>query len=266
MTADDRIRLIRIKIERANKHIAELQDFVLHSGMLRGNTIRHDVDAETGNPFVHFGSFNIYEPDIPAIVGDAVHNLRSALDHLAFHLVMVGTDKGGTRTERWETIQFPITHCADSYKSKRTAEKVQGMELKAIEAIDALKPYKGGNEPLWFLHKLDNTDKHSFVLPIGEDVIISGVPLRAYEPFFTSVGDSKTNDEVDLTGEESLIEPAVGKANAVLPTLHKLSELVGRIVMSFRPLLESPAIAPPEPSPMEEFRQLNWPKFPENDG
>ena len=212
-TADDRLKLIGIKIERANKHIAELEDFVLRSGVLPGKTIRRNTDAETGKPFLHFGSFNIYEPDIPAIMGDAVHNLRSALDHLAYHLVMVGTDKGEVRTEPWEKIQFPITHSPDSYKSKRTAGKVQGMERKAIEAIDALKPYKGGNDPLWLLHKLDNTDKHSFILPIGDDIIISGVSLRASEPFFTAIGDPKSDDDMDFAGPESLIEPAVGKAN-----------------------------------------------------
>jgi len=238
MNADDRLRLIRVKIERANKHIAELEEFVLGSGVFHGKSIRLDSDAKTGKPRFDFRPFSIYEPQIPAITGDAVHNLRSALDHLAYHLVMVGTDKGEMRTEGWEKIQFPITHGADSYKSNRTAGKVQGMERKAIEAIDALKPYKGGNEPLWLLHKLDNTDKHSFILPIGEDIIICGVSLRATEPFFASIGDPETDDDVDFTYKETLVEPAVGKANAVLPTLHKLSQLVSYIVAEFRPLLE----------------------------
>lgn len=237
MTANYRLRLICVKIERAHKHIAELEDFVLRSGVLHGKTVRLNANAEARKPFLDFGSFNIYEPDIPAIIGDAVHNLRSALDHLAYHLVMVGTDKGEIRTKPWEIIQFPITHSADSYKSDRTAGKVQGMERKAIEAIDALKPYKSGNEPLWLLHKLDNTDKHSFILPIGEDVIICGVSLRASEPFFASIGDPKTDDDVYLPGKESLVEPAVGKANTVLPTLHNLAELVSNIVENFRPLL-----------------------------
>jgi hypothetical protein len=83
------------------------------------------------------------------------------------------------------------------------------------------------------------------------------------EPFFTSVGNPETDDNVNLTGEESAIEPAVGKANAVLPTLHKLSQRVSEIVSSFRPLLESPPVPPTELSPLEEFRRLDWPKFPE---
>ena len=265
-TADDRLTLIRIKIERANKHIAELEDFLLDSGVIEGNSIRRNTDAEPGEPLLHFGAFHIYDPCIPSLIGDAVHNLRSALDHLAFHLVMVGIQKGGSRTKPWEMIQFPITHCADSYKSDRTAGKVQGMQREAIEAIDALKPYKNGNDALWLLHKLDNADKHSFILPIGEDIILSrlGISIRASEPFFTSIGNPETDNNVNFAGEKPLIEPAVGKANAVLPTLHKLSEIVGHIVTSFRPLLESPTVPQKKLSRLDEFDLIEWPKFPDD--
>jgi hypothetical protein len=262
MTADDRIRLIRIKIERANKHIAELEDAILQSGVLHGKTARANMDAEPGEPFLHFGSFNVYAPEIPAMIGDAAHNLRSALDHLAYHLVWVGTDNGEVRSQGWEKIQFPIAHSADSYKSDRTAGKVQGMERKAIEAIDALKPYKGGNEPLWLLNKIDNADKHSFILPIGEDVIIAGVSLRASEPFFTSVGDSEANEDVNLPCGESLIEPAVGQANAVIPALHKLSHLVSNLVEGFRPFLGSNASPSAEVSPLDMFDSFEFGEFP----
>jgi hypothetical protein len=46
MTADDRIRLIRIKIERANKHIAELEDGIRQAGVLHGKTAIANMDAE----------------------------------------------------------------------------------------------------------------------------------------------------------------------------------------------------------------------------
>jgi hypothetical protein len=195
------------------------------------------------------------------MIGDAAHNLRTALDHLAYHLVLVGTDNGEVRSKGWEKIQFPIAHSADSYKSDRTAGKVQGMERKAIEAIDALKPYKGGNEPLWLLNKIDNADKHSFILPIGEDVIVAGVSLRASEPFFTSI-DSEANDDMNFTCGESLIEPAVGQANAVIPTLHKLSHLVSDIVEAFRPLLQSNVTTSAEVSPLDVFDSFEIGKFP----
>jgi hypothetical protein len=102
--------------------------------------------------------------------------------------------------------------------------------------------------------------------PVGDAIILSklGISISASEPFFTSIGDSKANNDVNFAGEETLIEPAVGKANAVLPTLHQLSELVSDIVTSFRPLLESPAVIPKTLSIVKEFNLL-WPNdFPGN--
>src|SRR5438132_5583994 len=34
-------------------------------------------------------------------------------------------------------------------------------------AIDALRPYKGGNDVLWQLHELNNVDKHRLILTVG---------------------------------------------------------------------------------------------------
>jgi hypothetical protein len=258
MTADDRIRLIRVKIERANKHLDELEAAVLSIGEATFKMVSMDFQSQTGKPFLNIRPLNVYPPDIPAIAGDVIHNLRSALDHLAFHLVMVGITFGESPPEKWEDIQFPIFHSLKSYEAGK-GRRVKGMRREAVEAIDALKPYQGGYEPLWLLRRLDNTDKHSFILPIGEDVIVGGVSLKAYEPYFTSLDDPKDNQDVNLASEETLIEPAVGRANALLPTLHKLTHLVSDIVTGFLPLLESPAL--PAPDILDDIRWFNDVRF-----
>jgi hypothetical protein len=187
--------------------------------------------------------------------------MRCALDHLAFHLVQVGITFGGTPPEKWEDIQFPIFPSLKSYEAGK-GRRIQGARREAIEAIDALKPYKGGCEALWLLRRLDNTDKHSFILPIGEDVIVGGVSLKAYEPYFASLNDPEDDQDVNLASEEALAEPAVGRANALLPTLHKLTHLVSNIVTGFRPLLEGPASE--GLSPLDEFESLGFFNFPED--
>jgi hypothetical protein len=204
---------------------------------------------------------NVYPPEIPAITGDVVHNLRCALDHLAFHLVQIGITFGETAPAKWEDIQFPIFPSLESYKAGK-GRRIQGARREAIEAIDALKPYKDGCEALWLLRRLDNTDKHSFILPIGEDVIVGGVSLKAYEPYFVSLDDPENNQDVDFASQEALAEPAVGRANALLPTLHKLTHLVSNIVTGFLPLLRDNEPTPAVLSPLEEWERLEWPKFP----
>jgi hypothetical protein len=181
MTADDRLRLIGVKIERANKHFDELEAAAQSLGEATFKLISLDHKPETGKPFLNIRPLNIYPPEIPAIAGDIAHNLRSALDHLAFHLVHVGVGFGETPPKTWADIQFPIFNSLNSYEAGK-GRRIQGARREAIEAIDRLKPYKGGNHALWLLRNLDNTDKHSFILPIGENVIVGGVSLKADEP------------------------------------------------------------------------------------
>jgi hypothetical protein len=238
MTADDRLALIRIKIERAYKHLDELEHVIgLSSDEIHFNVVGMNFDSQTGKRFLETQPLIFNDETIPAIAGDAVHNMRCALDHLTFHLVQVG----GTRNPKlkWNDVRFPIFPSFDTYKANKT-RKIDGMRPEAIKAIDALKPYKSGNDALWLLNKLDNADKHSFILSIGRYQLLmgAGVMLQAEEPFFTSIGSPKPKQDVNLPANEPLIEPAVGRSNALLPTLHQLAELIGNIVREFRPLLE----------------------------
>ncbi len=63
-------------------------------------------------------------------------------------------------------ISFPIFDDANEYNSY-AAGKVKGMPASAIAAIDATKPYRGGNDVLWQIHRLNNIDKHRFLITLG---------------------------------------------------------------------------------------------------
>ncbi|MGA8493511.1 MAG: hypothetical protein WB711_24030 [Terriglobales bacterium] len=235
MTADDRLALIRVKIKRAYQHLDELEYAILSSDEVHFNSVGMKFDSETGSPSLEITPLILYDPDTPAIAGDVIHNLRSALDHLTFQLVEVG----GARQGKMHDIRFPIFPTSESYEAGKM-RKIEGMRREAIEAIDRLKPYKGGNDALWLLSKLDNTDKHSFFLSIGRYQLLLGVGIMLHtsDPFFSSIGSSHPNQNVDLSGDKPLSQPAVGGSNALLPTLHQLAELVGNIVTEFRSLLE----------------------------
>lgn len=86
--------------------------------------------------------------DTIAASGDIIQNLRSSLDHLAYQLVMVGTDDVGPKNVR--RIQFPIAEDFAAYETRK-AVQVEGMRDDAKCAIDAAKPYKGGNDNLWHI-------------------------------------------------------------------------------------------------------------------
>jgi hypothetical protein len=98
--------------------------------------------------------------DLSAIVGDAIHNLRVSLDHLAWQLV-VSTGKtpvagpGGT--------SFPI------YKTARlTHPQINpGVSMEVRDLLDEVQPYQRmypANHELAVLHGLDISDKHHKLL------------------------------------------------------------------------------------------------------
>jgi hypothetical protein len=105
-------------------------------------------------------------PDrLPAILGDAVHNLRSALDHLAWALVEANGNTPNHRT------QFPINYDLASFE-EAVPRCLAGASDAAISAIKNLKPYKmGNNQPgnqlLYAVHELDIIDKHRLIVAVA---------------------------------------------------------------------------------------------------
>jgi hypothetical protein len=61
--------------------------------------------------------------------------------------------------------KFPIAHSAEAYKSS-LSRVVPGIRQEALEALNGIKPYQGGNFFLWLLHRLNITDKHRLLLAV----------------------------------------------------------------------------------------------------
>jgi hypothetical protein len=139
LTAYARVVLLRIKIERAKQHFSDLERVVL---AYRDKTMRVGL-AEDNPHSTHWETLPVYPFDILAIAGDVIHALRSALDHLAYQLAIVGSGKPPSRR-----VEFPIAKDGNTYEAEKP-RKVEGIRPEAVKAIDALKPYKGGNDALW---------------------------------------------------------------------------------------------------------------------
>ena len=95
---------------------------------------------------------------LAALVGDCVHNLRSALDHLVWQLSedFSGVDDSDT------TSQFPIFRSEHLYQS-RGVNQIGRVGASATALIRLLQPFHDEQplaHPLWFVHDLDRRDKH----------------------------------------------------------------------------------------------------------
>ncbi len=159
--ASSREELVRLKVGRAERHLDELHQALRAFREKQPYEIR--IDDQT-SPTQRLYRLHIRE-EVPIglslIVGDVIHNLRSALDHLVYQMVL--SNHHGPRRSN----AFPICDTRDEFDSGHAA-RLRGMTQDAVRAIKGLHPYKGGNDALWRIHKLDIEDKHRLLIPAWE--------------------------------------------------------------------------------------------------
>ena len=181
-----RVDAIKVKINRGRKHIADASDFIdlyLSRNPFSVSTRR---DPQTHRLIYFVNNVDQPDPQLAGIVGDALHNLRSSLDHIAYRLVENGTGMPPSRH-----IYFPIFDDRTNYNS-HGHRQVRGASPNAVQAIDAIRPYREGNSRLWQLHKLNIVDKHRLLLMGGavfDSVNISPTIQQAMHQAFSHNAD-----------------------------------------------------------------------------
>ena len=157
-------RLTRMKLDRAKQRMKELEEALQSFYATNPFKFSGKADLQAGKVVYTMDSVKDAPDEASLIAGEIIQNLRSALDHLAYQLFLRA---GGTGTGK--NIYFPIGGSKTSYENKKSS-RTYGMTQQAVAAIDALKPYKGGNDVLWQLHELNNVDKHRLILTVGSAV------------------------------------------------------------------------------------------------
>lgn len=106
-------------------------------------------------------------PDVAAMLGDVLHDWRSALDHLAWQLaIRAGSVPPPPRTEFpifWDAGDFGRTRKSGAPAHGSGLFKIQGLSAEDRTRIERTQPYYAGEpimHPLWVLHELSNLDKH----------------------------------------------------------------------------------------------------------
>jgi hypothetical protein len=138
----DRLAGVRAKLDRADRHTAELKRKI--AAFLEREPFVIERQEEKGGRLVFRVRVRQEPPiHISTIIGDAIHALRTSLDLLAGQLVLVN---GGTPTR---ATCFPIAETEGAFRPQLPA------------------PYRTGNANLWLLHHLDIVDKHRLLLTVG---------------------------------------------------------------------------------------------------
>ncbi len=112
------------------------------------------------------------------MVGDVVHNARSALDQAAWLLAC----RSNPVEKLWEPgtawkIAFPVTRDPGRFKTHRV---ISFLDEDAIAVLERLQPYQGGNIPdcIGHLDTLWNIDKHRAIHSSNINLDYSKVSFR----------------------------------------------------------------------------------------
>jgi hypothetical protein len=96
------------KIERAKTHLNDFDTQVRPIIAACRNTIVRECNEQRSEYIFRFGEAPVVPPVLSAIIGDAVHNLRVSLDHLAWQLVLAtGKTPGGDTSFPIFTTRLP---------------------------------------------------------------------------------------------------------------------------------------------------------------
>jgi hypothetical protein len=148
-----------VKVNRAREHLVLLRSELSEFASRLPYVIEDGIESPSGDRVLRVRFRERIDPRWAAIVGDVVHNLRSALDLLAWQLVL---SNGGTPDQN---TAFPVAENAE--KAAGTIQRrLRGASQSAIRLTSLLRPYETGNQTLWPLHKLDIEDKHHLLVPV----------------------------------------------------------------------------------------------------
>jgi hypothetical protein len=175
------------KLRRAREHLDHLDELI--ESYLSTNPYRFTGKEGTEGPYKWvrvylevraFPADEVWGP----VIGDAVHNLRSSLDHVAWRLAT----PEARASHPWR-IEFPVVFGnpgEEEAAQRRLRPKLRLLRPDSHATIDAVQPYHTGNthHPLWLLRALWNTDKHRVLHTAGfafTNADVPSHPMYGYE-------------------------------------------------------------------------------------
>jgi hypothetical protein len=262
-----RLRHVSLKVERAKAHVAELAGAVQKFFSTNPYAVGSKHHPETRKLIYFVAAVKAAPDDLSLLAGDAIQNLSTALDHLAYQVVCKDTQDAPPNPRG---IYFPIADDYQSYEASK-ARKLQGAKAATVQCFDMLKPYRGGNDNLWRLARLNNIEKHRLLFTVGSQAagihlgqLMSGRLPKGFTPGMASamqsmnlflnpadkgfplqpgfelyIGDvdEAPNPKQEFRFELVLNEPGVAEGMNLVDTVNALTTEVERVVQELTPLL-----------------------------
>ena len=166
----------RLKLIRAREHLDVLSNELAAFTAGEPYRVIHEPNADLSEHIFYAKVLKEPPQFWSVIVGDALQNMRSALDHLVW-----GLWPAEFRAEFERSIYFPIyrdetaffqtsAKSPSGYSFRSGMHKIHKIGTKARTAIQELQPYKRRNPDedwLWILNELARVDRHQGLSLIG---------------------------------------------------------------------------------------------------
>jgi hypothetical protein len=163
-------RSVTLKLDRVEEHMDALREARTDFFKAEPFTAMRVVESD-GHEHVFYWSKYTETPDAFGLIArDAIHNLRSSLDHLTVALAEAGSVTKGVVMTREEIarLQFPVVTEDSYFMNELKKGRLLNLEQGAVDFIKSCQPYaRSPNDPkrnpLYLLSDLDNADKHRLV-------------------------------------------------------------------------------------------------------
>jgi hypothetical protein len=189
----------RLKVQRAEHHIQHLDS--IFQKYVRDNVRLMSRRRHEGPNVARVGTK--FPKHVPTILGDAVHNLRTALDHAYCQLVTHNGSVPNTQTQFYfakdrSSLEGTIgRQAADSLPAQRIIDLI----------LNEIQLFEGGKLDLYGLHRLDITDKHLLLIPTMRSLKI---------------------ERLDILGERGNVEYFIENLNIVVTEAEAIVAVEGR--------------------------------------
>jgi hypothetical protein len=237
----DPFRSSRLKIDRAKHHIDEIDARLIRFETEDPYVVVIEEDAEPGYE-VHKLRLRERSPcdAISVMVGDAINNLRAALDH-AVCACAIAT---GNSAPKFRTCSFPFGKDLATFNSAVMGCTSVPEEIRTC--LRSFQAYETGYRALWTLNQMCNWDKHALIratiIGFGDDRILlrSGTIEPPKNPFWDNPKEevelfrTNSNPQYDLrfTLEIAFDGPGLLAGKRIVPALNAFLDPVERVLMA----------------------------------
>ena len=169
-----RLDAAKTKVQWAEKHFGDFKDIAFGRGSgtdtRRTTVVHYDLQRQ---PDARPAQIATPSRECRLAFGDAVHQLRSSLDHIVYALIHpLTTDQKVLRK-----VDFPIYINENLFEASKGVGHLQRLLTPAqFTEIEQAQPYKRNpaapeDDWLWVLSELDNIDKHRTILVVDPSLM-----------------------------------------------------------------------------------------------